>query len=95
MPLEKYAGGIHQGSAGSQQEFEERINRGSTAHLVETYQMPDGRGGTPENVRARAASRGYEGRLMGSADRTPRIYVEVVAPPGLAIEAKRKLVRKP
>jgi phenylpyruvate tautomerase PptA (4-oxalocrotonate tautomerase family) len=70
---------------------------GTLHTLSETYQMPDDRvyiDEVPaENVGHTPLLEVTRGESWAVQSEPARIYVEVIAPPGLPIEAKRKLMR--
>ncbi|HKA87064.1 MAG TPA: hypothetical protein VKE22_05325 [Haliangiales bacterium] len=71
---------------------------GTLHALISTYQMPDDRvyieEVASENVGHTPLLTVTRGEDWAVQSEPARIYVEVVAPPGLPIEAKRKLMRE-
>jgi phenylpyruvate tautomerase PptA (4-oxalocrotonate tautomerase family) len=86
------------GPSGLSKSSKKELIEGALRTLVETYQMPDDRvyiqEVPPENVGHTPLLEITKGDSWAVQTEPPRIYVEVVAPPGLPIEAKRKLVRE-
>jgi phenylpyruvate tautomerase PptA (4-oxalocrotonate tautomerase family) len=86
------------GPSGLSKSSKKELIEGALRTLVETYQMPDDRvyiqEVPPENVGHTPLLEVTKGDSWAVQTEPPRIYVEVVAPPGLPIEAKRKLVRE-
>jgi phenylpyruvate tautomerase PptA (4-oxalocrotonate tautomerase family) len=86
------------GPSGLSKNSKKELIEATLRTLVETYQMPDDRvyieEVSAENVGHTPLLEVTSGDSWAVQSEAPRIYVEVVAPPGLPIEAKRKLMRK-
>jgi phenylpyruvate tautomerase PptA (4-oxalocrotonate tautomerase family) len=86
------------GPSGLNRNAKQELIEGTLRILIETYQMPDDRvyieEVPPENVGHTPLLAVTRGESWAVQSEPARIYVEVCAPPGLPIEAKRKLMRE-
>ena len=86
------------GPSGLSKNSKKELIEATLRTLVETCQMPDDRvyieEVSEENVGHTPLFEVTSGDSWAVQSEPPRIYVEVGAPPGLPIEAKRKLMRK-
>jgi phenylpyruvate tautomerase PptA (4-oxalocrotonate tautomerase family) len=86
------------GPSGLSKSSKKELIEGALRTLEETYPMPDARvyiqEVPAENVGHTPILEVTKSDSWAVQTEPPRIYVEIVAPPGLPIEAKRKLVRE-
>ena len=85
------------GPTGLSKSAKNDLIEGTLHILTETYQMPDDRVSIhevpAENAGHTPLLEVTRGESWAVQSEPARIYVEVIAPPGLQIEAKRKLIR--